>query len=146
MTVERSVVTAGPRPSVALSCVLALLLACDASVAMAQPEPTFSVLVENRATTPIQDLYIKKSGSPEWGKNAIDGSIAAGGTRHLTLEHNSSCRYDIRVVFQDGRADEMSDVDLCQGLAVIDKPGEGGTPDSGSTSGFSGPMQRFLKR
>jgi hypothetical protein len=152
MPAEGSTKLHGSRPNVAtLPCIVALVLICGicgGAVAQPQAETNMNIQVENRASTPIQDLYIKKSGTREWGKTVIDGSIAAGGTRHLTVEHSGSCQYDVRVVFQDGRSDEMSDVNLCEGLAVVDKPGEGDTPDkasSGGSSGFSG-FGRFINR
>jgi hypothetical protein len=144
-----SAMSTRPMPS-ARWCIVALLVLCDSPLALSQPEMMVNIQVENRTSTPIQDLFIRKPGVDEWGKDVIDGSIAAGGVRHLALAHSGNCRYDVRIVFQDGRSDEMTNVDLCQGLTVVDKPGEGGTPESGSnngsTSGSSGPLDRFFKR
>jgi hypothetical protein len=148
MSTERGALVIGcPAPG-ALVCIVALALMCEAALAQPQPETNINLQVENRASTPIQDLYIKKPGAEDWGKDVIDGSIAAGGTRHLAIGHTGNCHYDVRVIFQDGRSEEMSDIDLCQGLAVVDKPGEGDTPDKASTggsSGFSG-FERYLNR
>jgi hypothetical protein len=133
-----------PRAALWLAAAFCIAI-CECTLALGEPPAVPGVQIENRSPTPIQDLYIKKAGSEGWGKNVIDGTIAAGAVRHLTLPEREGCKYDMRVVYQDGRSEEMNEIDLCQGLAVIEKPGEGDTPDKASTSGSSG-LNRLLNR
>jgi hypothetical protein len=102
----------------------AIFLLVDCCAVRADPTTVSNAQVENRSATPIQDLYIRKAGTDDWGKNAIDNTIAAGAVRHLAVHEDDGCNYDLRIVFQDGRSEERREVNLCQGLTVIEPPVE----------------------
>ncbi|MGE5537009.1 MAG: hypothetical protein ACM30I_00205 [Gemmatimonas sp.] len=113
--------------SVAVS--VAAVLAGAAAVEAASPV----VRVENRSATPIRDLFVKKAGEREWGSNLIEGdSIAAGASRRVEVTEDGGCRYDVLVVFEDGRSEGNDGVDLCQREAYIVEPpaeGQGSEPN-----------------
>ncbi|MBR0682985.1 hypothetical protein GXW74_21010 [Roseomonas eburnea] len=95
---------------------LALALALGAAPALAQNEP-FRVV--NRSALPATELYAVPSGREAWGANLLNrGPLAPGAFFSLRPGERAGCRFDLRLVLQDGREITRRGADICAERAV----------------------------
>ncbi len=81
------------------------------SPAQAQTEP-FRIV--NGTTVPATALHMARPGQAEWGANLLNrGPLAPGRFLSLRLGAGSGCRFDIRLVLQDGQEVVRRDADIC---------------------------------
>jgi hypothetical protein len=71
--------------------------------------------VINRANVPLLNLFVTAIDSAEWGEDRLGAdTVRAGGRFGFSMEASRQCRYDVRAVFEGGREDIRTGVDLCQ--------------------------------
>jgi hypothetical protein len=80
------------------------------------------VTLTNRAGRPVQQVYISPSEADQWGDDRLgQGSISIGDSR--SIGYRGPCTSDLRVVFDNGAAEERRSLDLCAMPALIIEPG-----------------------
>lgn len=89
--------------------------------AAAQPERELAV--ENGADRTIQNLFISGVEETEWGEDRLGSGIIARGGRFVARFPDLGCAYDVRVVFDNGGAEERRRLDLCALAALVIRPG-----------------------
>jgi len=71
---------------------------------------------------PVREVYISGVQEADWGANLLaERPMAAGERRELSTE--SGCQADLRVVFDNGNAEEARNVDICARAEITLKPG-----------------------
>lgn len=91
-----------------------VLLALAAAPAGAQPAPNPSFNLLNRSQTAINEIFATPKGRTTWGRDRLgDRFLPPGGSFPVRLPADGSCAYDIRVVYEGGRAEERRDIDTC---------------------------------
>ena len=76
-------------------------------------DPSFRLV--NRGQQPIAELFATPSGTGTWGRNRLDqGKLAPQEARLFRLPRGGQCTYDLRVVFEGGRALERKGANLCR--------------------------------
>jgi S1-C subfamily serine protease len=103
---------AGMRAAIPLlALALALLPPLSASAQTPGPEP---VRVVNRTGVPATALHAVRSGRPDWGSNLLNrGPLPSGSFFNLRVNPDAGCRFDLRLVLQDGRESVLRDQDIC---------------------------------
>ncbi len=85
-----------------------------AAPAGAQPAPNPSFNLLNRSQTTINEIYATPKGRTTWGRDRLgDRSLPPGGSFPVRLPADGNCAYDIRVVYEGGRAEERRDINTC---------------------------------
>lgn len=91
-----------------------------------QPNPSFNVV--NRSGQAINEVYASAAGQTNWGRDRLqDKTVPAGGTFAVRLPADGNCKYDIRVVYADGKAEERRDLNTCN-LDNVIFPNDGAVP------------------
>jgi len=97
---------------------LAALLALPALALLAQPvlaqsnDPSFRVV--NNTPDVVNEVYASPANQRSWGHDRLGTEvIRAGASQIIRLPIDGNCVYDIRVVFQGGRAEERRGVNTC---------------------------------
>lgn len=76
-------------------------------------DPSFRLI--NRGQQPIAELFATPAGTGTWGRNRLDqGKLAPQEARLFRLPRGGECTYDLRVVFEGGRALERKGANLCR--------------------------------
>ncbi|MCU0985445.1 MAG: hypothetical protein MUC89_10950 [Acetobacteraceae bacterium] len=81
------------------------------------------VVVENRSPRPIERLFISGAEEQEWGPDRLGSEILRPGARFSAAVPGQGCAYDVRVVFDNGGAEERRRVDLCAVTSIVVSPG-----------------------
>ncbi len=91
----------------------ALLSPFAATVAHAQGKQDFTLV--NRTGYQIDEVYVGPVSQSHWGEDVMGkDAIAQGETAEITFNGGSNaCKWDIRVVYNDGDASEFRSVNLC---------------------------------
>jgi hypothetical protein len=95
-----------------ISCLL-FGLAVLAAPALAQtpPEP-FRIV--NATGSPAAALHAVRSGRPDWGNNLLNrGPLGADAGFSLRPTEAAGCRFDLRLVLEDGREAVLRNQDIC---------------------------------
>jgi hypothetical protein len=100
------------------------------------------VVVENRAPRQIERLFISGTDEQEWGPDRLGTEVIAPGGQFTAAFPDQGCAYDVRVVFDNGGAEERRRVDLCAvttlvitpGWTTADDLGAGAAPAAGEVS------------
>ena len=80
-------------------------------------DPSFRAV--NNSRREIDELYVRRAGAANWGRDRLgDDTIDAGGTKVIQLPAGQ-CLWDVRIVFEGGRAMEKHRLNLC---AITDLP------------------------
>jgi hypothetical protein len=91
---------------------IALGLAAMAAPAAAQTgDPSFRIVNNTQAI--VNEVYASPSTERGWGHDRLGTEVIRPGAAHVVRLPQGSCTYDIRVVFQGGRAEERRGVDAC---------------------------------
>lgn len=93
------------------------------------------VVVENRAPRPITQLFISGTDERDWGPDRLGSEILAPGGRFTAAVPDQGCAYDVRVVFDNGGAEERRNVDLCAVATLVISPGWTTADDLGAAGG-----------
>jgi len=114
----------------AIAVLLFATLAAGSAVAQ---DPSFRV-VNNTGNT-VNEVYASPVTANGWGHDRLGSEvIAPGGRQVIRLPADGQCRYDIRIVFQGGTAEERRNQDTCRitdlvlGGAAPVRGGKGGNP------------------
>ncbi len=76
-------------------------------------DPSFRLV--NRGQVPVAELFATPAGTGSWGRNRLDqGKLAPQEARLFRLPRGGECSYDLRVVFEGGRALERKGANLCR--------------------------------
>ncbi|TXN23849.1 hypothetical protein [Methylobacterium thuringiense] len=82
------------------------------SLAMAQAQQDFTLV--NRTGYQIDEVYVGPVSSSEWGKDVMGKeAIDDGESADISFQGGGGCKWDIRVVYNDGDAAEFHNVNLC---------------------------------
>jgi len=83
---------------------------------------THEVTLANGSSRPIQQVYVSASEADQWGDDRLgESSLSVGDSR--TIGYRGPCTADLRVVFDNGAAEERRALDLCAMPALIIEPG-----------------------
>jgi hypothetical protein len=70
----------------------------------------------------VRELYLSAVEEDDWGPDRLAGApLAPGQSREFEMA--GGCRADIRVVFDNGNAEELREVDICARPAITIRPG-----------------------
>jgi hypothetical protein len=83
--------------------------------ALAQNEPVRFI---NRAPMPATQLFVVRSGQAGWSANLLREPLAPGRFLSVRLGEGAGCRFDVRMVLQDGREILRQDADVCATRSV----------------------------
>ena len=76
------------------------------------PNPSFYLV--NRSAQAINEAYASPVNASNWGRDRLgDGTVASGGNAAVRLLADGTCVFDLRVVYEDGHADERRRVNTC---------------------------------
>jgi hypothetical protein len=79
-------------------------------------------MLVNRSGRPIQQVYVSPSEADQWGDDRLgQGSISVGDSG--SIGYRGPCTADVRVVFDNGAAEERRALDLCAAPALVIEPG-----------------------
>ena len=127
--------------------VVPVLLALAAMPAGAQTaqNPSFNLL--NRSQTAINEIYATPKGRTTWGRDRLeDRFLPPGGSFPVRLPADGSCAYDIRVVYEGGRAEERRDVNTCAVESVAFPRGTAGGAGRTQAPAAEDPSFRLVNR
>ena len=101
----------------------AALDGANATPSPAEPrgEP-HSVVLVNRSTRPISQVFVSPTAAQGWGENQLAADSVAPGTG-ITVTYRGTCAADIRVVFDNAAAEERPGIDVCVHPSIAIKPG-----------------------
>jgi hypothetical protein len=98
-----------------------------AAVEVCQPQPIAfgaprRVTLTHAHGRPVREIYLSPVEEDDWGANLIEGTpLTTGQSRELTME--GGCRADLRVVFDNGNAEELRELDICARPSLTVRPG-----------------------
>jgi S1-C subfamily serine protease len=76
-------------------------------------DPSFRLV--NRGQVAVAELFATPAGTGSWGRNRLDqGKLPPQEARLFRLPRGGECSYDLRVVFEGGRALERKGANLCR--------------------------------
>lgn len=97
------------------------------AVEVCQPRPVVfgaarRVTVTHAHGRPVRELYLSAVEEDDWGANLLGATpLAPGQSRELGME--GGCRADLRIVFDNGNAEELREVDICARPILTLRPG-----------------------
>lgn len=104
----------------------ALVLLTVPDAAQAQNEP-FRIV--NAAAVPAVALHLVRSGAADWGRNLLNqGPVRPGAFFAMRMPEGAGCRFDIRLVLQDGQEVIRRDADVCAERLQTLAPASAGAP------------------
>lgn len=75
-------------------------------------DPSFALVNEgNRA---IRELYVSRTTEDDWGADRLGQDMIQPGNRYSIRLPQGPCAFDLRIVWDNGRAEERRDVNLCE--------------------------------
>jgi hypothetical protein len=86
--------------------------AATAAVAQVPLNPGLEIV--NGSPTPITALHVKPNGTGNWGANKLSAVLGPGTTAAIREMTETNCLYDVKAVYEDGRADERAKVNVCR--------------------------------
>ncbi len=76
------------------------------------PNPSFYLV--NHSGQEIEEVYVSPVAARGWGQDRLgDDTIDAGGYVAIRLVADGTCRFDLRVVYDDGHKEERRGLDTC---------------------------------
>jgi hypothetical protein len=69
--------------------------------------------IENGSRTQITEVHVKPNGNNNWGANKLGETLRPGNTASIREMTETNCLYDVKAVYEDGRADEREKVNVC---------------------------------
>ena len=102
------------RLRLALLIPLALALVALGSLSARADDPNPSFYLVNRSTQAITEVYASPVSSDGWGRNRLsEQKINPDGNAPIRLLADGNCRFDLRVVYQDGNDEQRRAVNTC---------------------------------
>lgn len=97
----------------------ALLGLSAAAPAMGQSsDPSFRIV--NNTPNTVDQVYASPSHQRSWGHDRLGSEVIPPGARHIIrLPQDGNCIYDVRIVYQNGAAEERRNVDLCNTVDYV---------------------------
>lgn len=81
-------------------------------------DPSFRVA--NRTSEVVQEVYASPSTQPNWGQDRLGAEVIQPGADHIVrLPADGNCVYDLRFVYQGGRAEERRSLNTCNVTDVV---------------------------
>ncbi|MDB5377402.1 MAG: hypothetical protein JWR00_1848, partial [Rubritepida sp.] len=77
-------------------------------------------LVQSHART-VREVYLSEVADGDWGPNLLTEPLPAGQRREIGAD--GGCRADLRIVFDNGNAEEARNIDICERREIELKPG-----------------------
>ncbi|TCH96203.1 hypothetical protein EJV46_21730 [Roseococcus sp. SYP-B2431] len=77
-------------------------------------------LVQNHAR-PVREAYLSDIADSDWGANLLAAPLPNGQRREIGTD--GGCRADLRIVFDNGNAEEARNIDICARTEIELKPG-----------------------
>jgi len=71
---------------------------------------------------PVREVYLSSVRDADWGENLLGAQPLAPGARR-ELSTDSSCEADLRVVFDNGNAEEARGINICERAEITLRPG-----------------------
>ena len=99
-----------------------LVLSVPAKAATTARPPASSIVIANWAPRPIREIYLSPASSQDWSVDRLEGRSVSPGD-DVRLSYGGACRADLRVVFDNGGAEERRDLDLCRNRFIGIRPG-----------------------
>ncbi|MBI1207205.1 MAG: hypothetical protein GC191_07940 [Azospirillum sp.] len=91
----------------------ALFVAAIGSVAHAQGKQDFTLV--NKTGYPIEKVYISAANTSDWEEDVMGQSILDNGASiNMTFSGSKACKWDMKVVYDDGEEAIWNGFDLCQ--------------------------------
>jgi hypothetical protein len=84
--------------------------------------PRRSLVLLNRHLATVQEVYVSPSTESDWGPDRLGQALLAVGS-DTTAELEGGCEVDIRVIFPNGGAEERREVDICETIRIVLRPG-----------------------
>ncbi|MGK7866770.1 hypothetical protein [Falsiroseomonas sp. E2-1-a20] len=76
------------------------------------PDPSFRLV--NGGSQTIREVYVSPSTDHNWGPDRLGTAVVPPGQRFVIGLPRGACVNDLRIVFNDGRAEERRQVDTCR--------------------------------
>lgn len=119
MTAGRAIAAAGEPGHSALALLALGLALCLSTPAVAQTRHDTRtervLLVDNHGPMPIRKLYVSAANTNSWGAEQLAGTaIAPGDSVRVQLGRGTNCRFDVEVIYADGRGEDLLDIDVCK--------------------------------
>ncbi|MCA3260820.1 MAG: trypsin-like peptidase domain-containing protein [Telmatospirillum sp.] len=77
----------------------------------AQGDPSFALV--NRAPRTIAQIYVSRASETDWGRDRLGDDVLAAGQRFNVDLPQGPCQWDIAVVYDDDRREELRNQNLC---------------------------------
>jgi transposase len=79
--------------------------------------------IENRSGMTIREAYMTDVDTPNWGDDRLGADVVPSGNRYRMLPNarqraRGYCRYDVRLIWQNGQAWERRSINLCEATAL----------------------------
>lgn len=103
--------------------ICALLAVSPAAVAQ-QPAGENRIQVVNRTGQDATALYAVRDGRADWGQNTLPRPMPTDKSFTLRTRGEAGCRFDLRLVVQDGREAVLRDRDICAEPRVVFAAGD----------------------
>lgn len=107
----------GGRPRLVL-----IAIACLVLPPTAQTASPYRLVVANWSSRAIREIFVSPATAPDWGGNRLEGRSLSPGD-DVRLAYGGACRGDLRVVFDNGSAEERHGLDLCVHGFIGVRPG-----------------------
>jgi hypothetical protein len=106
----------------ALSLLVLVVLSAAAKSAVPARPVSRGIVIANWAPREIRELYLSPASSQDWGVDRLEGRVIPM-SDDVKLSYGGACRADLRVVFDNGGAEERHDIDVCHGRYLGIRPG-----------------------
>jgi hypothetical protein len=79
--------------------------------------------IENRSGMTIREAYMTDVDTPNWGDDRLGRDVVPPGNRYRMLPNarqraRGYCRYDVRLIWENGQAWERRSINLCEATAL----------------------------
>lgn len=84
--------------------------------------PARQVTLIHAHARPVREAYLSGVEEADWGGNLLGGQpLASGGRRVIGMD--GGCQADLRVVFDNGNAEEARNINICERSEITLRPG-----------------------
>ena len=108
------------RPLHLLTAVLAasVLLLTSHSTALADDARDFDI--SNESSYSMTSVWLAPSAATDWGYAINPSEVPSGAVLHITFPYAApgACMYDLHIAYNDGRPDQLSDLNICNVLTI----------------------------
>lgn len=108
--------------SIGLALVCSVQAASAPNRARTAPPAPYGFTIANWSPRAIREVYVSPSSAADWGQERLDGARVRAGD-DLFLAYGGACQADLRVVFDNGGAEERRGLDVCRHPFIGIRPG-----------------------